>query len=200
MLFGATLARRLSLEGSLAVSVATRFIGQIASGLVTLHREGLIHRDIKPANIFLTASGLVKILDLGLAGTALGQPVSDDDETMERRVRTRTGEVLGTTPYMSPEQVRGAHLTPATDVFSLGIVLYEMLAGRNPFAKENASDTIAAVLRDAPPPLRSLRRDVSPQIEALVGRCLEKDPSTRPLPRSTVTPTDSNLPHAAWLR
>src|SRR6185437_13484081 len=124
--------------------------GQAAAALDEAHRHGVVHRDIKPQNIMLTAGRQVKVLDFGLAKLAA---VPDDVRTAT--MLTGTGMVAGTVRYMSPEQLRGEPVDARTDIFSFGIVLYEMIAGAHPFASRSGADTMAAILGQEPPPLRA---------------------------------------------
>ena len=146
-------------------------IAQVLLALDAAHRAGIIHRDIKPENIIVRADGLVKVLDFGIAKLDASQPASVDHLT------TRTGVVIGTAAYMSPEQARGQKVDHRTDIFSVGIVLYEMLSGRKPFEGETWSDVMAAVLVKDPPPIDSAVAPLA--LKGIVERCLEKDPDKR---------------------
>jgi serine/threonine protein kinase len=172
LLEGDTL-RALIGRGALPRSTAIDFALQIARGLAAAHDKGVVHRDLKPENIFITSAGIVKILDFGLARTR----GADDGET--RLGGTSPGMVLGTAAYMSPEQARGHEVTAASDVFSFGAVLYEMLANRRPFSGTTPADALASVIRDEPAPLRGLAPDVPPALERIVTRCLAKAPAAR---------------------
>jgi serine/threonine protein kinase/Tol biopolymer transport system component len=163
---GETLRRRIE-RGPLPLDEATDVAKQVAQGLAKAHRQGIVHRDVKPANVMLTSDGMVKILDFGLAklaGTA---------------VLTRMGISLGTPAYMSPEQARGEEVDARADVWSLGVMLYEMIAGRRPFPGDNDQAVLYGLLNEAPKPLSSLRVDVPTELERIVARMLAKDPAER---------------------
>jgi serine/threonine protein kinase len=158
---GETLQGRIR-RGPLPVAEALDYTRQLAAGLGHAHAAGIIHRDIKPANVAITRSGQVKILDFGIAKMA--------DASM-----TRTGMVLGTLAYMSPEQASGEkQVDHRTDLWALGVVLYEMLAGRRPFAQDTIAALFHAVQALDPMPLDELRPGVSPGLQQLVTRLLQK--------------------------
>jgi Tol biopolymer transport system component len=169
---GGTLADRI-LNGPLPPGDALRIARDVAAGLQTAHDSGIIHRDLKPANIALTSSGRAKILDFGL-GKVFAPPTHDSTVLQV----TTTGTILGTAPYMSPEQARGLPLDRRTDVWSFGCVLYEMLTGSRPFAGASPPDVVAAIL-EREPDLERLPPATPPRIRWLVRRCLEKDPERR---------------------
>lgn len=169
-----TNAPRKQLQLAKAVAIAT----QIAEALAAAHKAGIIHRDIKPENVMIRPDGYVKVLDFGLA--KLTEPNAPSVETETRSYvahSTETGIVIGTPRYMSPEQARGEKVDERTDIFSLGIMLYEMLAGKPPFVGATPGEMIAAILRDAPPSLTTL--NVPPELERLIGQALRKDPAQR---------------------
>jgi TolB-like protein/Flp pilus assembly protein TadD len=164
---GETLQARLD-RGPLPVDEAVLFAAQIAAGLSRAHQRGIVHRDIKPSNLIVTADGIVKILDFGIAKLA-GQ-----------EVLARDGMILGTLAYMSPEQASGREVDPRTDVWSLGVVLYAMLAGQPPFLGEDDRQLVEAIFYRQPEPLRSVRPEVPAELERLVERMLAKSPAERP--------------------
>jgi serine/threonine protein kinase/tetratricopeptide (TPR) repeat protein len=150
----------------------------IAEAIDAAHRRGIAHRDLKPGNIMVTGDGRVKVLDFGLSRRLPGE----DDETFSQddvETRTQEGVVAGTPPYMSPEQIRGGDADHRSDLFSLGIVFHEMLAGSRPFAGPSAAVLASAILRDDPPDLATVRSDLPPRLPRLIRRCLEKDPGRR---------------------
>ena len=150
---------------------------QIAQGLGAAHEKGIVHRDLKPENIFITKDGRIKILDFGLA--KLVQPGADANEATLTSEHTAPGVVMGTASYMAPEQVRGEAADPRTDIFAFGAVLYEMLSGARAFRRDTAAETMTAVLKDDPPELSDPAHRVSPALERIVRRCLEKNAEQR---------------------
>jgi serine/threonine-protein kinase len=167
-------AGRLSLEDAIGIA------RQILCGLGKAHEAGLIHRDLKPDNIMITAEGVAKVLDFGLAKQR-AQPSSDRDlAEMETATNmTAEGRLVGTPPYMSPEQARGVALDHRSDLFSFGVVLYQMLADRRPFTGATTADVLTAILRDQPESLAKLNPEVPPALSQLVQRCLAKEPQGR---------------------
>jgi len=170
-------------KGGLRTPQALKYAVQMTDALSVAHGAGIIHRDLKPANVMVTDSGLVKILDFGLAkltdrGGLTNQP-SDNTRTMADAPLTVEGSILGTVSYMSPEQAQGKRVDARSDVFSFGVVLYEMLTGVRAFAGENALSTLSAILRDEAKPFNEVAPDVPPKIEAVVQRCLRKNPDDR---------------------
>lgn len=177
LLEGESLDRRLARE-RMAWRQAIEFAALIADGLSSAHARGIVHRDLKPGNVFITRDGQIKILDFGLATSA--RLIADGrggESTMT--VQTEPGTVLGTLGYMSPEQVRGETADPRSDIFALGCILYEMLAGRRAFSGDTAAETLAAILRDQPAELSAATAPVPPNVETVVRRCLEKDREQR---------------------
>jgi serine/threonine-protein kinase len=177
LLEGETLRDRMS-ASAIPVPRAVDFAHQIAQGLTAAHEKGIVHRDLKPDNVFVSRDGHVKILDFGLA-KSVGFPEASREGSGLETLGTEAGVILGTVGYMSPEQARGEPAGPQGDVFSLGLILYEMIAGRNPFRRETAVETLVALLREEAPPLSDSGRTVSPELEQIVAHCLEKHPSAR---------------------
>jgi len=165
---GENLKELVQREGSLPVRQALELALAVADGLAFAHDHGLVHRDVKPQNVLLSNEGEVKVTDFGIARSL----------HVEHGV-TLTGTVLGTGEYLAPEQAGGKPVSPATDVYSLGVVLWELLAGDVPFAGENFVAVALRHVNEPPPGLRDRRPDVSPRLEAAVDRALAKDPARR---------------------
>ncbi|HUL72222.1 MAG TPA: protein kinase [Vicinamibacterales bacterium] len=174
LLQGDTLRARLA-AGPLPPSKAIDIARQVAAGLAAAHEQGIVHRDIKPANLLVTTDGRVKILDFGLAK----QFVSAETDVTRPQSLTDAGVVMGTLGYMSPEQVRGQKTDARTDIFSLGVVLYEMLTGKRAFTGASAVETMHAILQSDPPELPAAVLRSSPGPARIVARCLEKEPAAR---------------------
>ena len=153
---------------------------QIAEALEAAHEKGVVHRDLKPANIKIRPDGVVKVLDFGLAKAVAppGSAANRSQLTHQEMDGTRDGAILGTAAYMSPEQARGQAVDKRTDIWAFGCVLFEMLTGRNAFAGETVSDTLAAIL-EREPPWTALPDTTPPAVRRLLQRCLEKDPKRR---------------------
>jgi serine/threonine protein kinase len=170
LLEGESLRQHLQ-ESPLRVRKAVDFGVQMANGLAAAHEKGIIHRDLKPDNVFVIRDGRVKILDFGLAKQTLE---SSDKTVTFGGAPTQPGTVLGTAGYMSPEQVRGSVVDARSDIFSLGAILYEMVGGQRAFKGESSIETMNAVLKEDPPELSTAKRDISPVLERVIRRCLEK--------------------------
>jgi len=176
LLEGEPLDQRLS-RGPLPLGTALDCAVQIAGGLAAAHERGIVHRDVKPANLFLTADGQVKILDFGLAKLTASAAGSKLEGTP--LPETVPGMVLGTPGYMSPEQVRADRIDIRSDQFSLGCVMYELMAGQSPFRRATAIQTMAAILDDEPRPVGELNPLVPRPVASVVARCLAKQPDRR---------------------
>ena len=173
---GRTLAEVLQ-DGRLEASEILPIARQVADALADAHDHGIVHRDVKPGNVMITGRGLVKVLDFGLARYT--PPADEDSATWSGAHGAVAGALAGTLAYMSPEQARGGALDGRSDVFSLGVLLYELLSGRRPFAGKNAVEVLEAVLRAEPAPL-AVEGPLADGLVALVFRMLEKDPGRRP--------------------
>ena len=176
LLEGETLRDRLS-GGPIGHRRAIEYALQIAHGLAAAHEKGIVHRDLKPENLFVTPDGLVKILDFGLAKSV--SPAPAGQTSTDTSAATKSGIMLGTTGYMSPEQVRGGAVDHRSDIFSFGVILYEMLSGERPFQRQSDIETLMAVLREEPPRLDRPGVLVAPELAEIVGHCLEKSPAER---------------------
>lgn len=163
---GETLGKRLE-GGPLEVSEALEIAAQLASALASAHHKGIVHRDIKPRNVMLTETGQAKLMDFGLA------------KRLDAAKTTQTGVALGTVSYMSPEQARGEAVDHRTDIWSLGVVLYEMLAGRLPFKGDYEPAILYSILSETPEPVAGLRSDIPSGLEDILAKALEKEPDKR---------------------
>jgi serine/threonine protein kinase len=167
-------AERLTLKETLEIAI------QVASALAAAHEAGIVHRDIKPENVMIRKDGYIKILDFGLAKlTEAGPQSSGDTQAMTQAFETRAGVVMGTAAYMSPEQARGKTVDARSDLFSLGVMLYEMVAQRPPFEGETVSHLIVAILERQQPPLAAFSPEAHPELERIVAKSLAKDPDER---------------------
>ena len=171
---GKTLAERIP-TGGLRLANFLRLARPLADALAAAHQRGIVHRDLKPANIMVNTEGRVKVLDFGLAklSAKIDQDLDVDD------VLTGEGRLMGTMPYMSPEQLQGKTIGPTSDVFSLGIVFYQMATGGLPFRGETPADLVSSILKDTPKPVTELSSELRPQVWRVIRRCLEKAPERR---------------------
>jgi eukaryotic-like serine/threonine-protein kinase len=175
LLKGATLRDRLR-AGPLSTRKALDLATQLARALAAAHDRGIVHRDLKPENIFITEQEQVKVLDFGLAKLTRRDPMADNSvETLE----TQAGTAMGTLAYMSPEQIRGQAADSRSDIFSFGVVLYEILAGKRAFQGQTSADTMSAILNQDPPDLAEGTRNIPPALERIVRHCMEKAPEAR---------------------
>ena len=171
---GKTLQEKLA-AGPADLQETWQIAAEIAEALAEAHRRGIVHRDLKPANVMFTADGHVKVMDFGLAK----QLIHSEDQEQSITGMTKTGTTLGTLPYMSPEQVRGQKVDTRSDLFSFGVVLYEMLTGKHPFRRSVAADTAVAILGNQPVSVNQLRPEVGEELESVVAKLLAKDPDQR---------------------
>lgn len=180
LLEGQTLAERIA-RGPLSTDQLLRYGREIASALDRAHRQQIVHRDLKPGNIFLTRTG-VKLLDFGLAKFAAPPGVAQEAPTVilqKDLPLTAEGSLLGTIPYMSPEQLEGKEVDERSDIFSLGVILYEMATGKRPFRGDSQASLIASILEHEPQPVGELRASTPQSLDRLIRACLEKDPESR---------------------
>ena len=173
---GTTLARRLE-DGPLPLPIAIRTAIGIADALDHAHRHGVVHRDIKPSNVMLTRDS-VKLLDFGLAKLKERDEEVPGDATLSARL-TEVGTIVGTVPYMAPEQIEGRDVDARTDIFSFGVVLYEMICGRRPFTGDSRASLMAAIVSAEPPALAPVQPPIAGSLERLILRCLAKEPDDR---------------------
>ena len=213
LLEGETLGERLR-SGALGQRKAIEFAVQMARGLAAAHENGIVHRDLKPENLFITPEDRVKILDFGLAKLTRPEDSSGvRTQTGTVSIGTEPGKVMGTVGYMSPEQVRGEAADHRTDIFSFGAILYEMLAGQRAFQRDTTAETMTAILKEEPPELMALGKNIAPSLVRVAEHCLEKRPELRfqsakdlafaleALSGSTSATTVPSIPHSrppAW--
>ncbi len=178
LLQGETLRDRLR-KGPMRLREVLDYGVELARGLAAAHDAGIVHRDLKPDNIWLTKDGRLKILDFGLAKLDPAKAASADGETVTVQPQSHPGHVVGTVGYMSPEQVRGQVADARSDIFAVGVVLYEMLTGNAAFRKATSAETMSAILNEDPPAVSQLAPTVPPGLQRIVNRCLAKNPEQR---------------------
>ena len=168
---------RLICQSGLPVEQIIEIAEALADALAAAHEKGIVHRDLKPANVMVTSEGRVKALDFGFAKDV--REAHPGDATMTSASRTEIGVVMGTSAYMSPEQTSGRPLDHRTDIFSFGVVLYEMATGKRPFDGASSAELVSSILRDTPPSVADVRPDLPSDLSRIIRRCLEKDPRHR---------------------
>jgi len=213
LLQGETLRDRLR-KGPLRLREVRDYGVELARGLAAAHDAGIVHRDLKPENIWITKDGRVKILDFGLAKLDPAKTAGADGATVSGRQESSPGQVLGTVGYMSPEQVRGQAADARSDIFAVGVILYEMLTGKPAFRKATLADTVSAILNEDPPSVSQVAPSVPPGLQRVVNRCLAKNPAQRlqhasdlefaleslsDSGGSTVTGVHETLPSKKWI-
>ena len=178
LLQGETLRDRLR-KGPMRLREVLDHGVELARGLAAAHDAGIVHRDLKPENIWVTKDGRLKILDFGLAKLDPAKAASTDGETVSLQLQSHPGHVVGTVGYMSPEQVRGQVADARSDIFAVGVILYEMLTGKPAFRKATSADTMSAILNEDPPAVSQIAPSVPPGLQRVVNRCLAKNPEQR---------------------
>src|SRR5213595_1539571 len=197
---GETLRQRLA-PGSMELSEAVDVAIQVASALAAAHEAGIVHRDIKPENIMLRPDGYVKVLDFGIAKLAEQEapaPMPKDEALL--LVETNLGSILGTVPYMSPEQARGAQVDKGTDIWSLGVVLYEMVTGHTPFIGDTPREVMTSILEKEPPPLTSYSKQSPAELQEIISKALRKGRTERYQSASEILQALKNLRHNLELK
>src|SRR6478672_2284872 len=192
---GETLRQRLA-RGRIEVGEAVDLAIQVASALAAAHETGIVHRDINPGNIMLRRDGYVKVLDFGIAKLAEQEaPATMPKDEALLLVETNLGSILGTVPYMSPEQACGAPVDKGSDIWSLGLVLYQMVTGHQPFVGEAPREVMTSILEKEPPPLTSYRRQTPAELQQIISKALRKDQSERYQSASEMLQALKNLRH-----
>src|SRR5438445_4194400 len=195
---GETLRQRL-MRGRMELSEAVDVAIQVASALAAAHEAGIVHRDINPGNIMLRPDRYVKVLDFGIAKLAEQEGPMPKDEAL-LLVETNLGSILGTVPYMSPEQARGAPVDKETDIWSLGVILYEMVTGHQPFVGEAPREVMTSIREKQPPPLTSYSKQSPPELQQIISKALRKDQSERYQSASEMLQALKNLRHNLELK
>jgi len=177
---GETVRQMLNQRGRVPLNEALAIAGQVAAALAAAHKAGIVHRDIKPENVMVRPDGYVKLLDFGIAKLTQPPDQSPDPDQITRTLsQTRDGAIVGTVPYMSPEQARGAAVDARSDIWSLGCLLYEMLAGRSPFTGPTTSDVLVGILDKEPAPLSAPPHNISAECDWIITKTLRKDADER---------------------
>ena len=170
--------REILREKTLSLSEVLDIVIQIANALTAAHEAGIVHRDIKPENIIVRPDGLIRILDFGLAKLIVNKPIGLEDTTVKQN-ETAKGVIMGTVQYMSPEQAKGERVDARSDIFSLGILIYEMIAGRTPFTGDSVTETIVNLINSEPQPLSRFASNVPDELERITAKTLRKDRDAR---------------------